>query len=95
MKRPDVESKPERCYYIDWLRFIAVSLLFFFHTARIFDIWEEFYAKNDQVSNALTYLIEYLNIWHIPLFFMLAGDSTWFVLRFQTRGEYSKERLKM
>ena len=31
------EAKPQRRYDIDWLRVLAVLLLFPFHTARIFD----------------------------------------------------------
>ena len=33
---------------IDWLRIGAVCLLFPFHTARLFDIWEANYVKNAQ-----------------------------------------------
>lgn len=57
-------------------------------------IWEEFYVKNDQLSNALTYLVGFMNPWHMPLFFLLAGASTWFALRFRSGGEYVKERFK-
>ncbi len=86
--------KPQRRWDIDWLRIMAVLLLFLFHTARIFDIWEEFYVKNDQLSHALTYLVGFMNPWHMPLFFLLAGASTWFALRFRSGGEYVKERFK-
>jgi peptidoglycan/LPS O-acetylase OafA/YrhL len=37
-----VAGQRDRVYYIDWLRLMAVLLLFFFHTARVFDP-EEFY----------------------------------------------------
>jgi glucan biosynthesis protein C len=47
--------KPGRVHTIDWLRIGAVLELIPFHTARIFDIWEPFYAKNAQVSVALFY----------------------------------------
>jgi glucan biosynthesis protein C len=86
-------DKPQRRWDIDWLRVLAVLLLFPFHTARIFDIWEEFYAKNDVVSEALTYIIGFLHAWHMPLFFLLAGASTWFALRFRSGSQYAKERL--
>jgi glucan biosynthesis protein C len=86
--------KPLRRHDIDWLRLLAVLLLFPRHTARIFDIWEEFYAKNDQTSKALSYLIACLGPWHMPLFFLLAGASTWFALRFRSGGTYTRERFK-
>lgn len=87
-------NKPERRWDIDWLRVLAVLLLFTYHTARIFDIWEQFYAKNDQVSAALSSIVSYLGPWHMPLFFLLAGSSTWFALRYRTGGQYTKERFK-
>ncbi len=88
-------SKPARRHDIDWLRVMAVLLLVPFHTARIFDIWEPFYAKNDQVSIALSCIfIGAIGSWHMPLFFLLAGASTWLALRFRSGGDYVKERFK-
>src|SRR5512140_3140440 len=90
-----MSAKPARCYDIDWLRVIAVLLLFPFHTARIFDVWEAFYAKNAEVSAPLTYgIIGFLNQWHMPLFFLLAGASTWFALGFRSGKAYAVERFK-
>jgi glucan biosynthesis protein C len=88
-------SRPERRYALDWLRALAVLMLIPFHTARIFDIWEPFYAKSDQVSEALSYaFIGAVSPWHMPLFFLLAGAATWFALGFRSGGQYVKERLK-
>jgi glucan biosynthesis protein C len=84
----------QRRWDIDWLRTLAVLLLFPFHTARIFDIWEEFYVKSEQTSKALSYIIAYLGPWHMPLFFLLAGASTWFALRKRSGAVYTKERIK-
>jgi peptidoglycan/LPS O-acetylase OafA/YrhL len=88
-------SKPQRLYYIDWLRLIAVFLLFTFHTARIFDPWENFYVQNSQLSPVLTYaFIWAVGPWHMCLFFLLAGASTYFALRFRGGPEYARERFK-
>ncbi|MEE8398273.1 MAG: acyltransferase family protein [Desulfobacterales bacterium] len=86
-------TTPERRYDIDWLRLIAVFLLFFFHTARIFSPGEEFYAHNDPTSSLLNNLfIQSLNPWHMPIFFLLAGASTWYALRKRSGSVYVKER---
>ncbi len=70
------QIKPKRIYYIDWLRVMAVALLILFHTARIFDIWDPFYAKNATTSPFLSYtVITFLTQWQIPLLFLLAGES--------------------
>ena len=81
-----------RRYDIDWLRVLAVLLLFPFHTARIFDTNSGWYVKNAVLSDALTYFVFYLHPWHMPLLFLLAGVSTWFALGFRSGGQYLKER---
>ena len=86
--------KPERRYDVDWLRVLAVLLLFPYHTARIFDTFDNWYVKNDQLSQALTYLIAYANPWHMPLLFLLAGAATYFALRKRSGGQYALERFK-
>jgi glucan biosynthesis protein C len=86
------QAKPQRRYDIDWLRVLAVLLLFPFHTARIFDTLNPWYVKNGALSDALTYFIYIVHPWHMPLLFLLAGASTWFALSFRSAGQYVKER---
>ena len=86
------EARPQRRYDIDWLRVLAVLLLFPFHTARIFDTFGPWYVKNDTLSKALTYFIAFVHPFHMPLLFLLAGASTWFALSYRSAGQYTKER---
>lgn len=89
------KSKMERCYFVDWLRVGAVFLLFSFHSARIFDPWENFYVQNGALSPVLTYIfIWFVSPWHMSLFFLLAGAATYFALRFRTAKQYRIERFK-
>ncbi len=85
---------PIRRYDIDWLRVIAVLLLFPYHIARIFNLDEEFYVKSATLSKGLTYFVEYLGPWHMPLLFFLAGASTWFALSHRDGRHYAGERFK-
>jgi glucan biosynthesis protein C len=86
---------PDRRYDIDWLRLGAVFLLFFFHTACIFHPWSDFYVKNDQLSPLIAYIFVWtVGHWHMSLFFILAGASTYFALRKRSGAEYVKERVK-
>jgi glucans biosynthesis protein C len=87
-------ARADRRPDIDWLRVLAVLLLVPFHTARIFDVWDPFYAKNAELSLPLSYLVAFLNPWHMPLLFVLAGMSTWFALRRRSGGQYLGERLR-
>lgn len=88
-------AKEDRQYYIDWLRLMAVFLLFFFHTACIFHPWSDFYIKNNPTSPLIAYLFVWsLGEWHMSLFFLLAGASTYFALQKRNGTEYVKERVK-
>ncbi|MBD2039734.1 acyltransferase family protein [Microcoleus sp. FACHB-672] len=92
----EVTSKPERRYELDWLRVLAVLLLIYFHTAAIFYRGNlgEFYVKNDVASPAMQLFITFVHQWHMPLFFLVSGSSTWFALSFRTGSEYITERFK-
>jgi glucan biosynthesis protein C len=79
---------------IDWLRISAVLLLIPFHTARVFNVAEAFYAKNDQLSTTLQRFIFFVQPWHMSLLFFLAGAASWFALGFRRDGQYATERVK-
>lgn len=83
----------ERRHDIDWLRVLAVLVLFFFHSARIFDL-ESFYVKNAQTSAGFQFFIFFVNQWHMPLFFLISGVATWFALGSRGAAGYAHERLK-
>jgi glucans biosynthesis protein C len=85
----------DRQHYIDWLRLGAVFLLFFFHSARVFDPSKNFYVQNIPKSDIIYHIfIRMLDPWHMSLFFLLAGASTCYALRKRTGGKYSRERFK-
>ena len=90
----EMEVSGRRRMDIAWLRILAVLLLFPFHTARVFDVWSDFYVKNDQLSSALTYVIAFMEPWHMPLLFLLAGAASWYALGFRSGRRYSGERVK-
>ena len=83
----------ERRHDIDWLRVLAVLLLIYFHTARIFDT-DRFYVKNDPVSDGMDVFIGLVNMFHMPLLFLVSGVGTWFALGHRTGREYAAERVR-
>jgi glucan biosynthesis protein C len=85
-------SRPQRRWDIDWLRVLAVLLLFYYHPARIFYTWGGWYIQNWEKSKGLSNIALFIDHWHMPLFFLLAGVSTWFALGFRSGGQYVKER---
>ncbi|MEK3883189.1 acyltransferase [Paenibacillus sp. PL2-23] len=82
-----------RRYDIDWLRNGAILLLFPYHTSRVFDYWDPFYAKSEELSWTLSYFIAIASIWFMPLLFWLAGSSSWFALGSRSGKSYMKERV--
>ena len=86
--------KPERRYDLDWLRVLAVLLLVPFHSALIFshNPGDIVYVKDRLESEPLIQFAYFLNQWHMPLLFMIAGASTWFALEFRTARQYLSDR---
>jgi len=84
----------QRLHYIDWLRVLAVLLLFPFHVSRVFNAGDPFYVKSEHLSAALSYVLGFISVWHMPLLFVLAGASTYFALTRRTNGQYAAERVK-
>ncbi len=81
-----------RIHYIDWLRVLAVLLLFPYHSGRVFNANELFYAKSPVTSVPIDYLLSLVEPWHMPLLFFLAGASTLFAMRRRSVGRYAGER---
>ncbi|KAL2631067.1 hypothetical protein R1flu_015753 [Riccia fluitans] len=61
---------------IDWLRTLASYLVLIYHAAQFFDYQKKTYFKNAELSEALDYFTRFVHLWHMPLFFLLAGWSS-------------------
>jgi len=81
MRGANEETLPQRRWDIDWLRILAVvGLLVPYHTYRVFDIWEDWYVKNDELSAVLNPFLYLGDAVGMQLLFLLAGSATWFAL---------------
>lgn len=79
---------------IDWLRVFAVYLLFVFHVGKVFDPAPFYHIRNDDLSFTMLVLCGFISLWHMPLFFLLAGWSA--VASLQARGHrhFLSERVR-
>jgi surface polysaccharide O-acyltransferase-like enzyme len=84
-------AKSTRLYYLDWLRVLAMFSIFFFHNARFFDSYG-WHVKNAETSLGPEIFVQFLNLWVMPLFFILAGASIYYALKSRTAGGFAKER---
>jgi glucans biosynthesis protein C len=78
--------------YIDWLRAGAMFLLLFYHTGRLFDE-PGWHIKNTVLNEPINIFNRFLDIWHMPLFFILAGASVWFAMGKRSAGTFALERV--
>ena len=84
----------ERLYFIDRLRFFAVIVLIFFHSALIFAAESNFPIKNNELSAVLEELVFFVHGWRLALLFFISGVGTSIVLQFRGNSIFIKERLK-
>jgi len=82
-----------RRYDIDWLRTLAMLAIFLFHNNRLFDTvgW---HLKNADQSIVSTIFTGLLDLWLMPLFFLLSGVGSWYALKFRNGGQYLFDRVK-
>ena len=92
MMTSTLDGPAGRLHYIDWLRVLAVLLLFPFHVSRVFNADDPFYVKATHLSVPLSYALNFISVWHMPLLFVLAGASTCFALGKRSREQYLGER---
>lgn len=82
-----------RRYELDWLRVIAVFMLIYFHSARVFD-FGDFYVKNPSLSGVAEGFVAFLSIWAMPLLFFIAGASAFYALKRRSARQFASERTK-
>jgi glucan biosynthesis protein C len=79
---------------IDWLRVIATLLVVVFHTAMVFNPAPFYHIRNDELSFLMVVFCGFVSLWHMPLFFVLAGWSLARVMAVRPASEVLLERLR-
>ena len=83
-----------RRYDIDWLRVIAMGAIFLLHSLHLFDMGTDWHLRNADQSMLVLILRGLIDIWAIPLFFVLSGAGAWFALKRRSGGRFLVERVK-
>jgi len=81
-----------RRHDIDWLRIFATYLLLLFHVAMVFNPAPFYHVRNGDVSFFFLILCGFISLFHMPLFFLLAGWSAFASLSMRGTGDFLKER---
>ena len=85
----------QRRYDIDALRVIAIFLLMFYHSIIVFQPWAAALLSFPQSSSYLEnlwVLMQALNIWRIPLLFVVSGIGFAFVMKRRNRRQLLSDR---
>lgn len=88
---PQLQSKKERKYFIDWLRIGLIISVFFFHVGMIFRP-EQWHVNSNESFPFLDPIMWWLHLWRMPLLFLVSGIGTYYALGFRTTKQYIKER---
>ena len=85
----------ERRHDIDSLRVIAIGLLVFYHITIVFQPWGSLIPGFFQNENSIEWLWVFsglLNVWRIPILFMISGMGVAFSMRKRNLIEFFSER---
>ncbi|UPG89999.1 acyltransferase family protein [Luteibacter aegosomaticola] len=88
---PAIDEAHERYDFLDWLRVIAIFVLFFFHTGMIFVGWG-WHVTNNETIPALAWPMDIAHRLRMPLLFVIAGAGMAFALRRRSAGQFARER---
>src|SRR5512135_544724 len=80
---------------IDWLRILAVLLLVPFHSLIVFvlDPGSVVFMKDTIDCFACDRVAGFMDQFHMPVLFAIAGMSTYFALAKRSAGQYLRERV--
>jgi len=87
-------SDGTRRYDIDWLRIIAMAGIFFLHCLHLFNMGTDWHLRNVDQSTTAHVLMGVIDMWAIPMFFVLSGAGAWFGLKRRSAGRFLTERVR-
>ena len=91
--RGNVDTGAGRQPYIDRLRSGTVLLLVFYHTGRLFE-FTGWMLKNPELSGVIDAFNSFLELWQMPLLFLLAGMAAWFSVTSRGMHGFALERVR-
>jgi len=69
-----------RRYDLDWLRVLAILIVFLYHSTRFFNL-SDWHVKNIDTFVWVEMWIVFANLWMMPLFFIISGASLFYAIR--------------
>ncbi len=91
MNQELLTTNDSRRHDLDWLRFIAIAILLFFHTGMWFNHWG-WHVKNNELSYTFQYWMIWSHYFRMPLLLFISGAGTYMALGKRTFGQFRRER---
>jgi len=85
---------PERRYWLDWLRVLAMGTIFLYHSGRPFVTIFPWHIMNPQPDLVFTLVNVFVSGWIMPLFFVISGFATYFSLTKRGPVQFARDRFK-
>jgi len=87
-------TEATRRYDIDWLRVFAMLGIFLLHAMHLFDEGTDWHLRNVDQSTLVLVFRGLIDMWAVPLFFVLSGFGASFALRKRSGGRFLAERVR-
>lgn len=82
-----------RRHDLDWLRFLAILILLFFHTGMWFNTFG-WHVKNTEINPTFDYWMIWLHFWRMPLLLFISGAGTYLALGKRSPSQFAGERVR-
>ena len=85
-----------RRHDVDWLRILALGLLIIYHISVVFQPWAYFiyFVQSEKPVESIWLAMGLINIWRIPLLFIISGMGVCFAMRRRGWKELLKDRTR-
>ena len=88
-----MESKTiERRFDLDWLRVLAILSVFVYHSTRFFNLGD-WHVKNAVTHSSVQALESFMEIWMMPLVFLISGASIFYAMNKGGAGTFFKDKV--
>src|SRR3990172_556771 len=82
----------QRRFDLDWLRVLAILSVFLYHSTRFFN-FGDWHVKNPVTHISVQFLESFMEIWMMPLIFLISGASIFYAMDKGGVGKFFKDKI--
>jgi len=79
---------------LEWLRVLAMGVVFLSHVSMVFSPWQDYHVQATMESRVLGSFTALVWPWVLPLFMWVSGVATWYSLERRGKNRFVRERLR-